>query len=99
MYFSNIIKTEKEKKYVYTHHIQIKIRNPEKPQDSSLFLNKTTCLAILLHELAHIRFPGHEEDFMSFLRDIYQYAEKMLNFYFLNFLLIFFKKENFSRTS
>lgn len=63
--------------FIYTHHIQIKIRNEEKPQDIKLFLNKTTILAILLHELAHIRFTGHELDFMGFLRDLYQYAGKM----------------------
>ena len=66
----------KEKSFIYTHHLQLKIRNLEKPNDSSLFLNKTTALAIMLHELSHINFPGHEIDFMTFLRDIYQFAWK-----------------------
>lgn len=78
---TNLFFLAKEPKFIYTHHIQIKIRNSEKPQDKSLFLNETTCFAILIHELAHIKFSGHENDFMFFLRDLYLFGSKMFRIF------------------
>lgn len=60
----------------YAHHIQIRVRCRSSPNDPSLFYNKSTLLAILFHELAHIRHMNHGCDFMLFLRDIYRFAAK-----------------------
>lgn len=54
--------------------IEVKIRNPDHPQNPKMFLNKTTILAIMLHELAHTRHMNHGIGFATFLKEIYEYA-------------------------
>ena len=59
---------------MFAHMIQIRVRNQQGPNDYRKFYNRATLLAMLFHELAHIRFMNHGKEFMFFLRDIYQYA-------------------------
>lgn len=63
-----------EEVVAFTSMVQIKIRNPEFPQNPKKFLNKTSVLAILLHELAHIRHMHHGIRFAMFLKQLYDYA-------------------------
>lgn len=72
--------TVKEPWDTYTHHIQLKIRDLSSPNNISLFLNKPTLLAIFLHELAHLSFPGHQADFALFLRSLYHFAFSLKDF-------------------
>lgn len=62
--------------YVYTHVIRIKIRDVKSPQDKKKFMNKTTIMAIVLHELSHLRHMNHSPDFALFLKDVYSYSRK-----------------------
>ena len=61
----------------FTHLIQIRIRNPSFPNDFKKFYNKSTLLAVLFHELAHIKFMDHGKKFMIFLRDVFAYANSL----------------------
>ncbi|CAG9315449.1 unnamed protein product [Blepharisma stoltei] len=61
----------------HAHHILIRIRHPSSPNDPKKFYNKSTLLAILFHELAHIRHMDHKQDFMLLIRDIYSYANRI----------------------
>jgi len=63
-----------EELYAFTSMVQIKIRNPECPQNAKKFLNRTTVLAILLHELAHTRHMHHGIAFAKLLKELYEYA-------------------------
>jgi Predicted metal-dependent hydrolase len=39
-------------------------------------LNKTTIFAIMLHELAHLKYMNHGPKFAFFLKEIYEYADQ-----------------------
>lgn len=52
--------------------IRVRIRSRTDP--ISTFFSHGTHLAVLLHEIAHLRFMNHGIDFAIFLRDIYRYA-------------------------
>lgn len=59
--------------------IAIKIRlrvHPSKGDPHSQFISIGTQLAILLHELAHVRHMNHNIGFMLFLRDIFAFARQ-----------------------
>lgn len=58
----------------FVHYIKLRVRRPCSPNDAKKFTNKSTLLALLFHELAHIRYMNHGQSFMWFLRDIYQCA-------------------------
>lgn len=59
------------------HHIQLRVRNKQFPNDLARLYNRSTLLAVMFHELAHIRHMDHGPDFMLFLRQIYYYARKL----------------------
>lgn len=61
---------------VYTHYIQLRVRNKHAPNDLLMFHNRATLCAVLFHELAHIRHMDHGDEFMFFLRDIYKFASR-----------------------
>ena len=65
-----------ENVFAFTSMIQIKIRDPENPQNPKRFLNRTTVFAILLHELAHTRHMHHGIRFARLLKQLYEYAVK-----------------------
>jgi len=67
---------DKEKDYLTTYHVYIKLRDPLRPNDPKLLLNKTTSMAITLHELAHLRCMDHSFSFALLLRDIFKAALK-----------------------
>ena len=60
----------------FAHHIQLRVRNRNAPNDVGAFYNRSTLCAVLFHELAHIRHMDHGEQFMFFLRDIYKAATR-----------------------
>lgn len=67
---------DKEKDYLTTYHVYIKLRDPLRPNDPKLLLNRTTSMAITLHELAHLRCMDHSFAFALLLRDIFKAAMK-----------------------
>lgn len=60
----------------FAHYIQVRVRSRQAPNDPTKFHNRTSLQALLFHELAHLRYMNHAEEFMFFLRDIYRYAKK-----------------------
>ena len=60
--------------------IRVRVRNPAAPNDIKRFYTRGTLLALLFHELAHVKYMHHGQDFMLFLRDIYQYAVEIGTF-------------------
>ena len=58
----------------FAHHIKLRLRSSKHPNDPKKFYNKSTLLAVMFHELAHIKHMHHGKKFMLFLRDIYRYA-------------------------
>jgi len=46
-----------EQKPIYgkTYHITLKVRDQKYPNDVTKFMNMTTALSIMIHELAHVK--------------------------------------------
>lgn len=60
----------------YDHIIRVRIRSRVRPDRD--MLSHGTLVAILLHELAHLKHMHHGKDFALFERDIYRFARKSL---------------------
>ena len=56
--------------------IRIRLRSRDSPE--SKLLGTGTLLAVLLHELCHLKHMNHGEDFALFVRDVYRFADETL---------------------
>jgi hypothetical protein len=59
--------------------MRIRIRSLDDPERT--ILSHGTHVAILLHELAHLKHMNHGPDFAIFLRDIYKFARVKLGIF------------------
>lgn len=62
-----------ETRYLTTIRLRVRV-HPTKGDPQSQFISRGTQLAVLLHELCHLKHMNHGKDFMLFLRDIFQWA-------------------------
>ncbi|CAK9094288.1 Uncharacterized protein SCF082_LOCUS44323 [Durusdinium trenchii] len=68
--------TETETRYLVTIRLRLRL-HPTKGDPQSDFLSHGTQIAVLLHELCHLKHMNHGKDFMLFLRDIFAFAQKL----------------------
>lgn len=60
-----------------TYHINLRVRNQDKPNDPALLMNFTTAFTIMIHELAHVRHQNHGKKFMLLTKKLFCQALKM----------------------
>lgn len=65
-----------ETRHLVTIRIRIRV-HPTKGDPQTTFISRGTQMAILLHELAHLKHMNHGKDFMLFLRDIFAKATSL----------------------
>eukprot|EP00929_Paragymnodinium_shiwhaense_P113755 TRINITY_DN8205_c0_g1_i1.p1 TRINITY_DN8205_c0_g1~~TRINITY_DN8205_c0_g1_i1.p1 ORF type:complete len:732 (-),score=106.94 TRINITY_DN8205_c0_g1_i1:325-2520(-) len=62
-----------ETRYIVTIRLRLRL-HPSKGDPQREFLSKGAQLAVLLHELCHLKYMDHGKDFMLLLRDIFREA-------------------------
>lgn len=63
---------EKEKPlFGKTYHLNLRVRDQEKPNDVARLMNFTTALTIMVHELAHVSHQNHGKKFMLLTKRLY----------------------------
>ncbi|KAF4737260.1 hypothetical protein FOZ62_001913 [Perkinsus olseni] len=72
---------EKDEGPKYLNHIRVRIRPMVRPELGEPLLSDSTLMAVLFHELAHIRYMNHGLGFMRFLREVYLYATDELKIF------------------
>jgi len=65
-----------EMRHLVTIRLRIRI-HPTKGDPQTKFISRGTQLAVLLHELCHLKHMNHGKDFMLFLRQIFAHAQKL----------------------
>jgi hypothetical protein len=65
-----------ETRYFVTIRLRLRV-HPSKGDPHTQFISRGTQLAVLLHELCHLKHMNHGKDFMLFLRDIFAQATKL----------------------
>ncbi|CAL1148735.1 unnamed protein product [Cladocopium goreaui] len=66
-----------ETRYLVTIRLRLRL-HPTKGDPQTDFVSHGTQIAVLLHELCHLKHMNHGKDFMLFLRDIFAFANKTL---------------------
>lgn len=66
-----------ETRYLVTIRLRLRL-HPTKGDPQTDFVSHGTQIAVLLHELCHLKHMNHGKDFMLFLRDIFAFAHKTL---------------------
>eukprot|EP00928_Gymnodinium_smaydae_P025410 TRINITY_DN20238_c0_g1_i1.p1 TRINITY_DN20238_c0_g1~~TRINITY_DN20238_c0_g1_i1.p1 ORF type:complete len:927 (+),score=211.91 TRINITY_DN20238_c0_g1_i1:92-2872(+) len=66
----------KETRYVVTIRLRLRV-HPSKGDPQTEFLSQGSQLAVLLHELCHLRYMDHGKDFMLFLAEIFREATRI----------------------
>lgn len=64
-----------EDRYLTTVRLRLR-KHPAKGDAQKELIQRGTAMAVLLHELAHLRYMHHGPEFMLFLREIYLEASK-----------------------
>ncbi|CAE7516400.1 unnamed protein product, partial [Symbiodinium pilosum] len=65
-----------ETRYLVTIRLRLRL-HPTKGDPQTEFISRGTQIAVLLHELCHLKHMNHGKDFMLFLRDIFAHAHKL----------------------
>eukprot|EP00930_Biecheleria_cincta_P028622 TRINITY_DN19979_c0_g1_i1.p1 TRINITY_DN19979_c0_g1~~TRINITY_DN19979_c0_g1_i1.p1 ORF type:complete len:952 (+),score=219.28 TRINITY_DN19979_c0_g1_i1:410-2857(+) len=65
-----------ETRHLVTIRLRVRV-HPTRGDPQNDFISKGTQLAVLLHELCHLKHMNHGKDFMLFLRDVFAHACKL----------------------